>query len=176
MESIESILESEWSALNSMYCTEESDFMAQLLNYCSIPNDLHSGADLTISSDNTNVDHVSVGASFLHPTSSHDRYYAGNFDHVLATNDGIVFCNEEAKEEKGSLSQLLSNADLHENMIMEFGQEDQVSEPELRKDVALRNPVQKSKRSTNSVDVSADSRMLFFIFFPFIISLCSFLI
>lgn len=165
MESFESILEFEWSALNSMYSTEESDFMSQLLNYCSIPNELHSGSNLTISCSNTYVDHVSLGTSFLHPTLNHDSYYAGDFDHILATNDDFTFCNEEAKEENKSLDQLLSNAGTHDNMNMELEQEDQVSEPELRKEFVFRNPVQKSKkRSTNSVDVSVDSRMSEFYF------------
>ncbi|KAK1385716.1 Transcription factor bHLH85 [Heracleum sosnowskyi] len=78
MDSFESIFESEWSALNAMYSTEESDFMAQLLNLCSI--DLHSGSNLTLSSNTTNVDHVSLGSSFLLSTSNHGSHCAGSED------------------------------------------------------------------------------------------------
>lgn len=129
MESYESILESEWSALNAMHSTEESDFMAQLLNYCSIPNDLHSG------SQNTDVHHFPGGTNFYHLTSDHNSYYAGNFDHMLATYD------------------------VHENMILQLEQEDQVLDSESNKDAVFRNPLQKSKkRTTNSREVSIDSR------------------
>ena len=140
MESYESILGSEWSALNAMHSTEESDFMAQLLNYCSIPNDLHNSG-----SQNTDVHHFPGGTNFYHLTSDHDSYYAGNFDHILATYDDFILCNEEVTEENKSCVQL--------------EQEDQVPESESNKDAVFRNPLQKSKkRTTNSGDVSIDSR------------------
>ncbi|KAK1385714.1 transcription factor bHLH84-like [Heracleum sosnowskyi] len=149
MDYFESIFESEWSALNAMYSTEESDFMAQLLNLCSI--DLHSGSNLTLSSNTTNVDHVSLGSSFLLSTSNHGSHYAGDFDHILFTNDDSVFCNQEAKEENKSLVHLHPNAEIHEKMIIQLEQEDH---PELHKEVVFRYPMQKSKkRSVNPVDV-----------------------
>ncbi|KAK1385698.1 BHLH domain-containing protein [Heracleum sosnowskyi] len=154
MDSFESIFESEWSALNAMYSTEESDFMAQLLNLCSI--DLHSGSNLTLSSNTTNVDHVSLGSSFLLSTSNHGSHYAGDFDHILFTNDDFVFCNQEAKEENKSLVHLYPNAEIHEKMIIQLEQEDH---PELHKEVVFRYPMQKSKkRSVNPVDVQKTKR------------------
>ncbi|KAK1385454.1 Transcription factor bHLH84 [Heracleum sosnowskyi] len=143
MDSFESIFESEWSALNAMFSTEESDFMAQLLNLCSI--DLHSGSNLTLSSNTTNVDHVSLGFSFLLSTSNHGSHYAGDFDHILFTNDHFVFCHQEAKEEKKSLVQLYPNAEMHEKMIIQLEQEDQEPDPILHKEV-----VQKTKRNVKA--------------------------
>ncbi|KAL8116302.1 hypothetical protein AgCh_022708 [Apium graveolens] len=123
MESFESILESEWSALNAMYSTEESGFMAQLLNYyCSIPNDLHSGSNLTLSSNKINVDHVL-----------------------------LVFCNVGAKEENKSFGQLLSNSDMHKNMVMELEQEDQVLEPQLREEDKRRERINERLRTLQNL-------------------------
>ncbi|KAK1385711.1 Transcription factor bHLH84 [Heracleum sosnowskyi] len=100
-----------------------------------------------------------TGDHFLHPTSNHGNYYAGGFDHILGAHHDFVFCHEEAKEKNKSLAQLLSNADIHENIIMKLEQVEQVPDPKLHKEVVFRNPMQKSKkRSFNSVDVQKNKR------------------
>ncbi|KAK1402458.1 Transcription factor bHLH84 [Heracleum sosnowskyi] len=157
MESFDSILEGDWSSLYALHSTEESEFMEQLLGYCSIPSDLHFDSNFRILSDNTNID-PNDSTSF-YPTSNYHSYYACDFDHILATNDNSTFCNEEANDENPSSVQVLSSADVHENILMQLDVENHMTNPVLHKDVVSSNPAQKSKkRSTNSGDVQKNKR------------------
>lgn len=149
MWSFGSILEGDWSSLYAQCSTEESEFMEQLIiDYCSIPNDLHFDSNFRIPSDNTNI-YPNDNACF-YPTSNHNSYYAGDFDHILATNVEILSC-----------------ADIHENVLMQVDIDNTMANPVLHKDVVSCNPEKKSrKRSMNSSDVSINSNkfnhLLFF--------------
>ncbi|KAI3445889.1 hypothetical protein Pfo_002554 [Paulownia fortunei] len=49
MEHVGAISEGEWNSLNGM-CSEEAEFMAQLLGNCSLPNEVPSGSNFPVSS------------------------------------------------------------------------------------------------------------------------------
>lgn len=164
MESFGSILEGDWSSLYALHSTEESEFVEQLLGYCSIPHDLHFDSNFRIPSDNSNMD--PNDNIWFYPTLNHHSYYAGDYyDHNLATNDNSIFCNEEANDENSSSVQILSSADVHENTIMQLDLENHMADPVLHKDVVSSNPKQKTrKRSTNSRDVSINSKKFNYLF------------
>ena len=155
MESFGSILEKDWSSLDAMYSAEESEFTAQLLNYCSIPNDFN----FRIPSDNADIDHFALGNTCFYPTLNHDSCYAGDFRHILAASDDFVFCNEGSEGENLSSVQILSSGDVYENVLMQLELEGHVADRVSDEEVVLSNPVQKSKkRSANSGDVSINSQ------------------
>lgn len=117
MESVGAMSESEWSSFSAMYSNEESEFMVQLLNNCSTPNDFHDGSSFRVPSfwpdhesmnmagvdigsinslDNTNinVNRLSLGStgynegsSFFFPTSSYDSYYTSDSNQILWKNN-----------------------------------------------------------------------------------------
>ncbi|KAL8156140.1 hypothetical protein AgCh_001296 [Apium graveolens] len=115
MESFGSILEGDWSSLYAQFSTEESEFMEHLIiDYCSVPNDLHFDSSFTIPSDNSNID--PCDNTCFYPSLNHNSYYAGDFDHILATNDNSIFWNEEAKDKNPTSVEILSFADIHEDV------------------------------------------------------------
>ncbi|KAL1801972.1 hypothetical protein ACET3Z_030619 [Daucus carota] len=159
MESFGSILEGDWSSLDAMYSAEESEFTAQLLNYCSIPNDLHFDSSFRIPSDNADIDHFALGNTCFYSTLNHDSYYEGNFRHILAASDDFVLCNEGIEGENLSSVQILSSGDVYENVLMQLELEGHAADHVSDEEVVLSNSVQKSKkRSANSGDVQKNTR------------------
>ncbi|KAK6159212.1 hypothetical protein DH2020_006526 [Rehmannia glutinosa] len=119
MEHIGAISEGEWNSLNGM-CSDEAEFMAQLLGNCSLPNEVPSDSDFPVSatfwpahdsnaavdessmysSDETNVSMYSLsqgssysgGTGIFFPFSSgHESYHYPSATHqFLVTNNNLM--------------------------------------------------------------------------------------
>ncbi|XP_074366640.1 uncharacterized protein LOC141707397 [Apium graveolens] len=158
MESFGSILEGDWSSLYAQFSTEESEFMEHLIiDYCSVPNDLHFDSSFTIPSDNSNID--PCDNTCFYPSLNHNSYYAGDFDHILATNDNSIFWNEEAKDKNPTSVEILSFADIHEDVLMQLDLENIMADTGTHKNIVASNAEKKTKkRSINSRDVQKNKR------------------
>lgn len=175
MESLGAISEGEWGSFSAMYSNEESEFMAQLLNNCPIPNDSNGGtaSSFKIPCTTNNNYHLSLGStdysgssSYFFPTSSHDQSYnASNSNQILLTNvDSVLdYYMVEAKnnnllEGDNFLSQEMSSGCSMEEFSgnlpeADIGKETHFPELELSNEVELNKLVQKSKKRCNLEDV-----------------------
>ncbi|KAL0356923.1 UNVERIFIED_CONTAM: Transcription factor [Sesamum calycinum] len=119
MEHVGAISGGEWNSLNGM-CSDEADFMAQLLGNCSLPNEVPSSSNFPVSSafwsahesneeiavdetamyssdeTNTSVYSFSQGNSYsgssgiLFPYPSHESYYPCVSHQVFMTNNSMM--------------------------------------------------------------------------------------
>ncbi|KAG8364196.1 hypothetical protein BUALT_Bualt19G0103200 [Buddleja alternifolia] len=116
---MEAISEGEWNSFNGM-CSEEADFMAQLLGNCSLPNEVQNGSNYTVFSNfwpshepNVNVSGVDEsemysisrgGSGFLFPSSSHESYYNPSASqHVFVGNNNLMTMDYGLMESKNNV-------------------------------------------------------------------------
>ncbi|KAL3843852.1 hypothetical protein ACJIZ3_001255 [Penstemon smallii] len=125
MEPVGTISEGEWNSFGM--CSEEADFMAQLLGNCSVPNEVPSGShhwsthesNMNIACvDESSMYSFSQGSSsysgetsILFPTSSHESYYPQTF----VTNNNLMTMDYYAMESKNNSSQI----HIYTNNLME---------------------------------------------------------
>ncbi|GFP88633.1 transcription factor bhlh84 [Phtheirospermum japonicum] len=146
MEHLGAISEGEWNSMNGM-CSDEAEFMAQLLGNCSFPNELPSDSNfpafwplLASNDDIALADHESEtnasmysfsqesgGVYFPFPSSGHENgyYYNPSASHqVFVNNDNLMtmdFCMMENKEENNFLNQDVSNDSTESNEDLQLG-------------------------------------------------------
>uniref|UniRef100_A0A2N9I1M2 BHLH domain-containing protein n=1 Tax=Fagus sylvatica TaxID=28930 RepID=A0A2N9I1M2_FAGSY len=137
MEPIGVISEGEWSSLSGMYTAEEADFMAQLLNNASLPNESSGDSSFGVPSStfwpahesSMNVEGLSESSyyssdmatsnfySFSHGTrfggsSSQHSYYLSDSHPILAPNNNSMSMNFYMVDMKNASSFLVEGDDV----------------------------------------------------------------
>ncbi|CAL5329385.1 unnamed protein product [Camellia sinensis] len=138
-ENMEAMPEIEWNGFNTgMYCSEEADFMAQLLGNCSLPNELpgissfgvpsESAMNFSVmysSSDNS----INPNVHSLSQESSYNYQYQELSDHshqFLAMNDSSMSIDFYTGEDRNTGSPV----EVYTDNLME-GDDEIIREPEM---------------------------------------------
>ncbi|CAL5377487.1 unnamed protein product [Camellia sinensis] len=136
---MEAMPEIEWNGFNTgMYCSEEADFMAQLLGNCSLPNELpgissfgvpsESAMNISVmysSSDNS----INPNVHSLSQESSYNYQYQELSDHshqFLAMNDSSMSIDFYTGEDRNTGSPV----EVYTDNLME-GDDEIIREPEM---------------------------------------------
>ncbi|KAL0422531.1 UNVERIFIED_CONTAM: Transcription factor [Sesamum latifolium] len=164
MEHVGAISGGEWNSLSGM-CSDEADFMAQLLGNCSLPNEVPSGLNFPASSafwpadesneeiavDETNTSMYSFshgssysgGSGVLFPYPSHESYYPCVSHQVFVTNNSMMTMDYYMEGKDLQLEPELAVP------VSELVKEDKVSSPSESKKRSRAPPeLPRNKRST----------------------------
>ncbi|KAK6159220.1 hypothetical protein DH2020_006534 [Rehmannia glutinosa] len=170
MEHIGAISEGEWNSLNGM-CSDEAEFMAQLLGNCSLPNEVPSDSNFPVSAtfwpahdSNAAVDESSMYSSdetnvSMYSLSQGSSYSGGtgifsHFHRVMKATTILDVSNDSLESNENMSEDVLQGKNL------QLGMELAIPMPELPKEEKITSPSESRKRSRIPGEVQRNKRSM----------------